>query len=313
VAHPPAAWSVESAGRAPPALVEPVPHSTLDLSDEAAVRAFLRGSRTDAWVNFAARTDVEACESERPAEAPAPDTKGRSGSAWRLNAELPRWLAEEAEAQGKFLVHLSCDQVFDGSAGPYPEATPPSPLSPAVSWCGYTKGVGEAAVYRSKGRRAIVRIADPYGSQAGGRTDLALTLLSQRHERHLPPLDPERRITPTWIPDVSDAIGAILTRSSGKLYHVASPEVTSPYGFARALLEAGGWSAEEIVPSSHAPLASTIGAPNAPRPAHGGLLVREIHLLDLRPITYREGTRRLVDVFGADEGSRARARAALAP
>lgn len=307
VAHPPQGWEVESAGRSDPRKLglSVATHTALDLSDESAVRSQVSEERFDAVVNFAARTDVDACELERPFQAPAPDSSGAAGSAWRINAELPRWLAEESAARGTFLVHLSTDFVFDGTAGPYPEATPPSSFSPTIGWYGYTKGVGEAAVYRSKGPRAIVRIAFPYGTQLQGRTDLALTLLARRREGKLYPLYTDQRITPTWVPDVTDALGAILSRSSGKVYHVASPEVTTPFEFARTLFTAAGWRAEDLPSSS---LAAQAPAPGrAPRPLSGGLKVSEVHRLDLRPVSFREGARRLVDGFGADEPSRARA------
>lgn len=294
VDHPPKGWTVESAGRTDPRTQgHPVAsHTPLDLSQEEAVRSYLRGTTAGAWVNFAARTDVDGCESERPS---SPEDAGRSaaaGSAWRINSELPRWIAEEAERSGRFLVHLSTDYVFDGLRGPYPEATPPSPFSDKVGWYGYTKGVGEAAVFSSKGPRTIIRIAHPYGSRAAGRTDLALTLLSKRKEGRVYPLYRDQRITPTWVPDVSDALGPILERGASRIYHVASPEVTTPYEFARTLFAAAGLRTDDLALTDLAGQAKVPG--RAPRPVRGGLLVTEVHKLDIRPRSFREGIRELV-------------------
>ena len=99
VSHPPTGWSVVSAGRTDPRGkgLTVQAHTLLDLSDEAAVRAFLRSSTAEAWVNFAARTDVDGCERERPGDPAEARRATVKGSAWVLNAELPRWLAEEGE------------------------------------------------------------------------------------------------------------------------------------------------------------------------------------------------------------------------
>ena len=297
VAHPPAGWSVVTAGRTDPRSrgLTVDSHTPLDLSDEAAVRGFLRGAKADACVNFAARTDVDGCEKERSDPSAARPT-GLPGSAWTLNAELPRWVAEEEERAGRFFVHISTDYVFDGTHGPYPEATPPSPPSEKVSWYGVTKGIGESAVFSSKGPRSVLRISHPYGNPSPGGIDLALTLLAQRREDRLHPLYVDQRITPTWIPDVSTALGAILDLSSTRIYHVASPEVTSPYGFAKALFASRGWRTDDLRTAS---LASQARDPaRAARPVLGGLLVREVHKLDVRPRSFREGIRELLDVEG---------------
>jgi dTDP-4-dehydrorhamnose reductase len=286
---------VESAGREDPRRVgvASVPHSRLDLSDEGAVRSFLRDCKADAWVNFVARTDVDGCERERPPEDQDPSLGHGPGSAWTMNAALPGWLAEEAERAGRFLVHFSTDYVFDGARGPYPEATPPSPLSAQVSWYGYTKGVGEAAVFASSAPRAIVRIAHPFGSEIPGRTDLALSLLGHRREGSVFPLYTDQQITPTWIPDVAEALAVILDRVSPRIFHVASPEVTTPFEFARTLFAAGGWRTDDLRIAS---LASSNPAPGkAPRPLRGGLLINDIHKLDVRPRSFREGIRSLLE------------------
>lgn len=295
VEHPPKGWSVETAGRTDPRArgIPVATHTVLDLSEEGEVRSFLRSCTADSWVNFAARTDVDLCEKERPAHPEEARGTSAAGSAWRLNAELPRWLAEEAERAGRFLVQISTDFVFNGERGPYPEATPPSPFSSKVSWYGYTKGVGEASVFASKGPRAILRIAYPYGTHLEGRTDLALTLLSQRKEEAVHPLYTDQQITPTWVPDVADALAPILERASPRIYHVASPEVTSPYEFARTLLAAGGWRSDDLRPTT---LASQNPPPGrAPRPLQGGLRVSEVHKLDVRPRSFRQGIRELME------------------
>ncbi|MGH9029778.1 MAG: sugar nucleotide-binding protein, partial [Acidimicrobiales bacterium] len=88
----------------------------VDLEDSDAVERTVRDSKAGVVVSFAAATDVDAVERERPrslAEA--------GGSAFRLNAQAPGSMAKATRATGKFLVVLSTDFVFDGTTGPYSE------------------------------------------------------------------------------------------------------------------------------------------------------------------------------------------------
>lgn len=77
-----------------------------DLQDEAAVRELVRAVQPDAIVNAAAISEPAQCAAE-------------PGRAHRLNVILPAVLAQEAAARGARLLHLSTEQVFDGTRAPY--------------------------------------------------------------------------------------------------------------------------------------------------------------------------------------------------
>ena len=260
------------------------------------LRQRLRDIAADAWINFLARTDVDGCERERLRDPSRPPSDSLGDSAWDLNVELPRLLAQEAPGSGAFLVHLSTDHVFDGTAGPYPEDTPPSAYSPLVSWYGYTKGLGERAVYASEGPRAIVRCSSVYGGRPAPRPDLAHRLLREHRDGVLRPLFEDTVFTPTWAPDVSDALRAILRSRRPGLYHIASPEVTTPAEFARTLLSTVKIPAPDVPTQRWDPGLFREGF--APRPRRGGLRVSEIHKLGARPRTFREGLRRWAEELG---------------
>ena len=117
----------------------------------------MKRTAADVVVNFAAATDVDAVERERPAHDAAPH-----GSALQINAAAPGGMARATRASGKFLISISTDFVFDGLRGPYPESAEPSPLSPLVSWYGWTKGEGERLVRSADPSASIVRISYPY-------------------------------------------------------------------------------------------------------------------------------------------------------
>jgi dTDP-4-dehydrorhamnose reductase len=272
----------------------------LDLSREDDVRELIRTSPCDAVVNFVARTDVDGCEKERPLDTSSPAKKGSAGSAWRLNGELPGWLAEETAMRDMFLIHLSTDFVFDGSSGPYREDALPDPLGPQVSWYGYTKGLGEVRVLAANDKgSALIRLSYPYRSQFQGKLDFARNLVAKHKEGKLYPLYSDQKMTPTWIPDITNAIEALLSSKAAGVYHVASPIVTTPYEFAKSLFTELGLDTGALR-SSQLKGKTTTGV--APRPLIGGLEVKNVRSLGVEPKSYLEGIRTLAREVSA--GSR---------
>lgn len=235
----------------------------VDLTDLAAVRELVGKAQEPVVVNFAARTDVDRIEAERPVAA---DPSG--GSAWTVNTEAPEAMAAAAHRAGKRMVQISTDFVYDGVAGPYPEEAPVSPWSGLLSWYGWTKSAAERRIAAADPGALIVRIAYPYREEFHGKLDFARWMLARHREGTLPPLYTDQQITPTWIPDVTRALGTLLGDRTEGVVHVASPTVTTPYEFASWMLsgKAGG------APIRTGLLNSTGGvAGRAPRPLRGGL------------------------------------------
>ncbi len=279
--EPPPGWVLEAAGRTDPRTwgLPLRRFHPLDLTDEPAVRGFLSRTSAEAWINLA--VPCLAPTGPGPRKTP-PVPLPEEGPARVLRAELPGWLAEEAERQDRYLIQLSTDEVFDGEAGPYGEEDRPSPPSERLSAGGEALGIGEARVYASRGRRAIVRVCRPYGARHPSRPDW-VSAWSEALGHGAPlAIPPPEQITPTWVPDLTRSLGAILERQARRIYHVASPEVVSLEGFLGQLCREAGivWRRE--------------GVADLGRGRRGGLKVREIHKLDVRPIGFREGLRRFV-------------------
>src|SRR3954452_20494748 len=122
------------------------PSTGVDVRDEGAVRAALRGF--DAVVHTAYVQD-------------GPD-------AWTTNVDGARVVARAA--RGLRLVHLSTDLVFAGSKGsPYVEADPPDP----VTEYGRSKAAAEAEVAREHPEALIVRTSLMYGGAEPSKRELA--------------------------------------------------------------------------------------------------------------------------------------------
>jgi dTDP-4-dehydrorhamnose reductase len=295
-------FEVHAVGRSDPAELNLGVHQfhRIDLTDEHAVRDLLAARSGDvAWINFAARTDVDGCERERLSDPQKnPDSSSRADSAWRMNADFPGWLAEASAASRTPLIHLSTDFVFDGTAGPYQEDDLPSPLGPRLSWYGYTKGMGEQRIRHSGAPALTLRISYPYRARFESKTDLARNLLARGRAGRLFPLYSDQRITPTWVPDVTGALLAVTEKAETGTLHVASPETTSPLEFAACLFREFHL---DVGPLKEARLAEQPARlDRAPRPILGGLGVRRAQALGLLTHTYRDGIRAMATDERAD-------------
>lgn len=80
--------------------------SSLDLQDTATIADLIRSTRPDVILNAAAVSEPAQCEAE-------PE------KSHRLNVLLPQALARLATETGARFIHLSTEQVFDGTRPPY--------------------------------------------------------------------------------------------------------------------------------------------------------------------------------------------------
>ncbi len=281
------AYRVAAAGRRPPGAganrVERF--DALDFRDAARVARCVASSPERAVVNFAARTDVDAVERERPGAGEPP-----SGPAWQVNTVAVERIARAAKRTGKYFVQLSTDFVFDGTAGTYGEAASRSPLTEQLSWYGWTKSAAERAVEAATESFAIVRIAYPYGPGVAGKPDFPHWVLDAYRRHALPPLYADQWITPTWIPDVSRLIERLLRSQPTGIFHVASPTRTTPFEFGRAILKAVEGDDPEPVPGS---IREAAAPGRAPRPVRGGLRCERLSELGLTATDWPIGVRRV--------------------
>lgn len=127
---------------------------TVDLTQEAATTSAVLEVFPDAIVNCAALSVPDQCETD-PARAQA------------LNVALPALLARLAHHVSARFVHVSSEQVFDGTATrPYSTDDRPNP----INLYGRQKLAGEQAVHAAAPDFAVtVRAPLLMGNSAGGR------------------------------------------------------------------------------------------------------------------------------------------------
>ena len=218
----------------------------LDISDAAAVRDAIAAAAPDAVFNCAAWTDVDGAEADE-------------AGATRVNGEAAGNVARAAAAAGAFVVHLSSDYVFDGTAtSPYLESHPTAPLGAY----GRSKLAGEHAVAQAGPDHAIVRTAWVFGAHGG---NFVATMLRLARERDEVTVVDDQIGCPTFTGHLAPALVEIARQRLAGIVHVAGGEECSWHDLAAATFEATGADVELRRGRS-----ADLGRP-APRPAYSVL------------------------------------------
>jgi len=227
--------------------VTAVTRSELDITDAAAVAAAVPGH--DVVVNAAAWTDVDGAEEHEEA-------------ATRVNGLGPQLLAAACAAERAWLVHVSTDYVFDGTATePYPED---APLAPASAY-GRSKAAGETAVRALLPQASyVVRTAWLYGEHG---PNFVRTMTALEASRDTLDVVDDQVGAPTWSREVALAVQRLLAADApAGTYHATASGQTSWCGLARAVFEELGADTARVHP------ARTDKFPRpAPRPAYSVL------------------------------------------
>ena len=196
------------------------------MRDAAAVRAAVAAARPDAVVNCAAWTDVDGAEADEAA-------------ATRSTATPPATSPPRRAAAGAFVVHVSTDYVFAGTAtAPYPESAPTGPRSAY----GRSKLAGELAVAAAApDGHAIVRTAWLFGAHGG---NFVATMLRLARERDALTVVDDQVGCPTFTGHLARALVAIAEAAPRRLRHVAGAGACSWYDLAAATFAATGADVE---------------------------------------------------------------------
>ena len=209
----------------------------LDITDPDAVRAAVAAARPDAVVNCAAWTDVDGAE-EHEADA----TRINGTGAGHVAAAAP------------YVVHVSSDYVFEGSATvPYRED---DPTAPAGAY-GRSKLVGEILV-AAAGDHAIVRSAWLFGVH--GRNFVA-TMLRLAEDRDEVNVVADQFGCPTFTGHLASALVEIAERRLSGILHVAGGGSCSWHELAQATFDEAGLECRAV------PVTTAEFPRPAPRPA----------------------------------------------
>lgn len=204
-----------------------------DMTDAAMVLATMDDLCPDAVINVAAYTNVDGAEA-------SPDL------AYHVNAHAVGHLARACHRLGVPLLHISTNEVFDGTAGkPYDEWDQPRGLSTYAR----SKLAGENAARFYHEQVLIVRIAWLFAP--GGANFPAKIVAAADKLGALQVVDDEFG-NPTYAPDLAPALFALLDRSAPPgIYHLTNAGVVSRYEFACEILRLSGRGHIPVTPIPH--------------------------------------------------------------
>ena len=223
--------------------------AALDITDRNAVFQAASSFRPELIINAAAYTAVDKAESD-------------ANTAYAVNRDAVRHLAEAAAAHGAAVLHISTDYVFDGAAdAPYRETDPVNPQSVY----GKSKLAGEEALAACP-RHIILRTAWVFGTHGG---NFVKTMLRLGRERDSLGIVADQYGAPTPAAAIADALVAIAdaVRQPGfanwGIYHYFGSPYTSWHGFAERIFHAA--AAQGILPA--VPQLNAIATADYPTPA----------------------------------------------
>jgi len=220
--------------------------SDLDVTDRAATKRCIRVENPDIVFHCAARTDVDAAESNR-------------STSFAVNAGGPTNVAEACKSVESRMVFFSTDYIFDGTKRtPYSINDKPDPLSTY----GESKLAGENAVVASGVDVLLIRTSWLYG--AVGENFVRTVIQSAREARPLQLVD-DQTGSPTWAEHVAGLTLDLVRHQASGIYHITDSGEASWYDLGQEVLSIYGLHCE-INPIS----TEDWGAP-APRPRYSVL------------------------------------------
>ena len=204
--------------------------TSLDITDQSAVEAFVQENAIDLIVNCAAYTAVDRAE-------------GDAEKAHLLNTVAPGYLAAAIERRSGQLIQISTDYVFDGTAHvPYTEELPTCPNSVY----GRTKLEGEQAVMAANPSAMIIRTAWLYSTFGN---NFVKTMLRLGREKTELGVIFDQIGTPTYARDLAVAIKAAIQHGIAPgIYHFTDEGVCSWYDFTKAIHRIAGITTCRVSP-----------------------------------------------------------------
>ncbi|ABG40647.1 dTDP-4-dehydrorhamnose reductase [Paraglaciecola sp. T6c] len=211
----------ELCNRAPEPTVEVFAFDSaeLDITDAKKVAEIFSSIQPNVVINCAAYTAVDKAETDE-------------ATAFLVNEEGAKNIANGCKEVGARLLHISTDFVFDGTkCSPYIVSDRPNPLGVY----GASKLAGELAIQSMLPEAIIVRTAWVYSSHGNNFVKTMLRLMQEKSQLGIVS---DQIGTPTYAAGLADWLWAVVDKPDIKgMYHWTDAGVASWYDFAIAIQE----------------------------------------------------------------------------
>lgn len=238
---------------------------------DAALSAKIAATHPDLVIHAAAYTDVDGCERN-------PET------AFTVNTQGTRRVAEGAAKANARLIYISTDYVFDGKKRePYTERDPVNPLNVY----GRSKLAGEEEAMKGCRRTLVLRTSWLYGVHGKNFVKTILSLAVTQPEVRVVK---DQRGSPTYARHLAQVIAGLIRSDVTGVIHAGGEGECSRYEFAKAILQEAGLGCRVV------PISTAESGRLAWRPPYTALSTAFLHQHGLSLPLWREGVRQfLVD------------------
>lgn len=244
-------------------------YQSMDITDRQQVFDIVSEVRPDVIIHGAAMTDVDKCELQKD-------------DCWAQNVHAVDYIIEACRAINAFLVHISTDFIFDGSAGPYDETAEANP----ISFYGWSKQAGESAVKNSGLRWAIARTMLVYGiAHDMSRSNIILWVKKSLEDGKTIKVVTDQWRSPTLAEDLAVGCYLIADKEAEGIFNISGKGVLTPYEMAIKTADYFSLDKSLIVQADASNFKQVARRP----PRTGFVLDKSRTILGYDPHTFEEG------------------------
>jgi dTDP-4-dehydrorhamnose reductase len=244
-------------------------YESMDITDRQQVLDVISKVRPDAVIHTAAMTDVDKCELQKDA-------------CWSQNVQAVEYLVEACGNTNSFLLHVSTDFIFDGTAGPYDETAEGNP----ISFYGWSKYAAEKVVTHSNLRWAIARTVLVYGiAHDMSRSNIILWVKKSLEDGKNIKVVTDQWRSPTLAEDLAMGCYSIADKEAEGIFNISGKEVLTPYEMAIKTADYFGLDKSLIAQADASTFTQTARRP----PRTGFTLDKAQRELGYAPHTFEEG------------------------
>lgn len=207
-------------------------HEELDITDENNVFEFVKETKPSIIINPAAYANIDQCEINKE-------------TAYNVNVNGVKNLANACKEVNAKLIHFSTDFVFDGKKGNYSEEHKTNP----VNYYGRTKLEAEHLIQESNINYIIARVCMLYGYNGDqSERSFVFWVYNNLEQGNVVNAFTDQAGTPTLIDDIALAITKLIKKDRKGIYHVSGPEKATRYEMALKIAETFKFSQKLIKP-----------------------------------------------------------------
>ncbi|WP_420147435.1 SDR family oxidoreductase [Spirosoma sp.] len=244
-------------------------YHSMDITNRQEVLDVIGEARPDVVIHGAAMTDVDKCELQKD-------------DCWAQNVHAVEYIIEACRAINAFLLHVSTDFIFDGTAGPYDETAEANP----ISFYGWSKQAGESAVKNSSLRWAIARTMLVYGiAHDMSRSNIILWVKKSLEDGKNIKVVTDQWRSPTLAEDLALGCYLIADKEAEGIFNISGKGVLTPYEMAIKTADYFGLDKSLIAQADASNFTQVARRP----PRTGFVLDKSRTILGYDPHTFEEG------------------------